>query len=63
MKKRIHVYINIYLLLHDDFHIGLVISPRVAVLAWGEAECQYSCPRTNIINHKMGIYKIDIFIN
>ena len=50
MKKRIHVYINIYLLLRD-------------VLAWGEAEGQYSCPRTNIINHKMGIYKIDIFIN
>jgi hypothetical protein len=35
-----------YLLLRDDFRIGLVISPRVAV-----------------INHKMGIYKIDIFIN
>jgi hypothetical protein len=23
-----------YLLLRDDFRIGLVISPRVAVLAW-----------------------------
>ena len=26
-----------YLLLRDDFRIGLVISPWVAVLAWGEA--------------------------
>jgi hypothetical protein len=32
-----------YLLLRDDFRIGLVIiSPRVAVLAWGEAEAQYN---------------------
>ena len=31
-------HFNIYLLLRDDFRIGLVISPRVAVLAWGEAE-------------------------
>ena len=37
----------IYLLLGDDFRIGLVISLKVAVLAWGEAECQYSCSRTN----------------
>ena len=29
-----------YLLLRDDFRIGLAISPRVAVLAWGEAEAQ-----------------------
>jgi hypothetical protein len=36
---------NTYLLLHDDFRIGLVISPRVAVLAWGEG--QYTYPRTN----------------
>ena len=36
-----------YLLLCDDFRIGQVISPRVAVLAWGEVEGQYSCPRTN----------------
>ena len=26
-----------YLLLRDDFRIGLVIIPRGAVLAWGEA--------------------------
>jgi hypothetical protein len=36
---------NTHLLLRDDFHIGLVISPMVAVFAWGEAECQYSNPR------------------
>jgi hypothetical protein len=38
-KMRIAIY-NLqrtYLLLRDDFRIGLVISPRVAVLAWGEA--------------------------
>jgi hypothetical protein len=35
--------INNYLLLRDDFRIGLVISLRVAVLASG----QYSYPRTN----------------
>ena len=39
--------LNIMILLRDDFRIGLVISPRVAVLAWGEAEGQYICPRTN----------------
>ena len=43
-KRDKHYY---YLLLRDDFRIGLVISPRVAALAWGEAESQYSCPRTN----------------
>jgi hypothetical protein len=26
---------SVYLLLRDDFHIGLVISPRAAVLAFG----------------------------
>ena len=31
----------------DDFRTSLVSSPRVAVLAWGEAEDQYSRPRTN----------------
>ena len=31
----------------DDFRIGLVISPRVSVLARGEAESHYSYPRTN----------------
>ena len=38
-KMRIAIY-NLqrtYLLLRDDFRIGLVINPRVAVLAWGEA--------------------------
>ena len=37
-KMRIAIY-NLqrtYLLLCDDFRIGLVISPRVAVLAWGD---------------------------
>jgi hypothetical protein len=29
------IYDN-YLLLRDDFRIGLVISPRVAALAWGQ---------------------------
>jgi hypothetical protein len=33
-------------LLRDVFHIGLVIGPRPAVLAWGAAERQYSRPRT-----------------
>ena len=33
--------------LYDDFLIGLVISPRVSVLAWGKAEGQYSYPWTN----------------
>ena len=28
--------------LRDDFRIGLAISPRVSVLARGEAECHYS---------------------
>ena len=36
---------NIVLLL-DVFHIGLVIGPWLAVLAWGTAERQYSRPRT-----------------
>jgi hypothetical protein len=30
-----------YLLLRDDFRIGLIISPMVALLAWGEAEYTY----------------------
>jgi hypothetical protein len=34
--------------LRDDFRIGLVISPRVAVLAQGEAESQYSYPSYDI---------------
>ena len=33
-------------LLRDVFHIGLVIGPRPAVLAWGAAEAQYSRPTT-----------------
>ena len=37
------------ILLRDDVRIDLVISTRVAVLAWGEAEAsgQYSYRRTN----------------
>jgi len=30
------------LLLRDEFCIGLVIGPRLAVLAWGNTEVQYS---------------------
>ena len=37
---------NNIVLLRDIFHIGLVIGPRPAVLAWGAAERQYSRPRT-----------------
>jgi hypothetical protein len=45
--------INNIVLLRDVFHIGLVIGPRPAVLAWGAAECQYSRPRTyNYANMK-----------
>ena len=87
--------INNYLLLRDDFRLGLVISPRAAVLAFGLASPQANTavrglitrpisPKANtvtlglitrpmrkssrndiyiLINHKMGIYKIDIFIN
>jgi hypothetical protein len=33
------------ILLRDDFNIGIVISPRVAVLAWVEAEIRYSYTR------------------
>jgi len=33
-------------LLRDAFHIGLVIGPRPAVLAWGADEDQYIRPRT-----------------
>jgi hypothetical protein len=36
----------IIVLLRDVVHIGLVIGPRNAVLAWGAAERQYSRPRT-----------------
>jgi hypothetical protein len=35
------------ILLRDGLRIGLVISQRVAVLAWGEAEREYNYPRTN----------------
>ena len=38
------IYDN-YLLLRDDFRIGLVISPRVAALAWGEAERPIHLPK------------------
>jgi hypothetical protein len=38
--------LDIIVLLRDVFHIGLVIGPRPAVLAWGAAERQYSRPRT-----------------
>jgi hypothetical protein len=34
--------------LHDDFLIGLVISQRVAVLAWGEASSLIDNPRIRI---------------
>jgi hypothetical protein len=44
MKKIKSKYIIV--LLRDVFHIGLVIGPRPAVLAWGTAERQYSRPRT-----------------
>jgi hypothetical protein len=37
---------NNIVLLRDVFHIGLVIGPRPAVLAWGADERQYSKPRT-----------------
>ena len=37
---------NIIVLLRNVFHIGLVIDPRPALLAWGAAERQYSRPRT-----------------
>jgi hypothetical protein len=69
---------NTYLLLHNDFRIGQVISPRVDVLAWGEGQYMYIYTPTfgliikpmrkssrndiSLINHKMGIYKIDMFI-
>ena len=33
--------------IRDDFRIGLVISPRAAVLAFGFASRQYRYPRTN----------------
>ena len=39
------VRVNI-VLLPDAFHIGLVIGPRPAALAWGAAERQYSRSRT-----------------
>ena len=37
MRIAIYNLQRTYLLLRDDFHIGLVINPRVAVLARGEA--------------------------
>jgi hypothetical protein len=42
--------INVYLLLCDDFRIGLVISPRLAVLAWGLIYL--------LINHKILSYNM-----
>jgi hypothetical protein len=39
-------YVAYIVLLRDVFHIGLVIGPRRAVLAWGAAERQYRRPRT-----------------
>jgi hypothetical protein len=39
-------YVAYIVLLHDIFHIGLVIDPRPAVLAWGAAERQYRRLRT-----------------
>jgi hypothetical protein len=49
LKDKVKYYAQYkdYQLLRDYFRIGLVISPRVSVLAWGEAEVQYSCPMTN----------------
>ena len=44
-KAKLAEWFNI-VLLRDVFHIGLVIGPRPAVLAWGAAERQYSRPRT-----------------
>ena len=37
---------NNIVLFRNVFHIGLVIGPRPAVLAWGAAEGQYIRPRT-----------------
>jgi hypothetical protein len=39
-------FVILHILLRDVFHIGLVIGPRPAVVAWGAAERQYSRPRT-----------------
>ena len=47
MSALVFVYVwivNTYLLLRDDFCIGLVINPRVAVLVWGEAERPIELP-------------------
>ena len=35
-----------YIVLHDVFHIGLVIGPSHVVLAWDAAEFQYRRSRT-----------------
>jgi len=40
--------INI-VLLRDVFHIGLVIGPRPAVLAWGATKRQYSRPSSELM--------------
>ena len=45
-KENVLLWRNNIVLLRDVFHIGLVIGPMPAVLAWGAAERQYSRPRT-----------------
>jgi hypothetical protein len=45
-SKKKYFVDNTIVLLRDVFHIGLVIGPRPAVLAWGAAERQYSRPGT-----------------
>ena len=49
-KKLQQGMLDTIVLLRDVFHIGLVIGPRPAVLAWGAAERQYSRPRTYMKN-------------
>ena len=49
--RSINVYlVNNILLLRDVFHIGLVIGPRPAVLAWGAAERQIQQTEANMKN-------------
>ena len=58
------------ILLRKYFCIGLIIGPKLAVLTWGEAEGQYSWPRTNnkanteihVIVSLLINYKVTIFL-
>ena len=45
-QNRLRLHIPM-ILLRNDFRIGLVISPRAAVLAFGFASGKYSYTRTN----------------